>query len=1111
MKKIKLTTIIFAICCVSFLAFLAFNPSHAYFQSHAQATGVNTAKVDLLFDKFNANADGSYTIGSFSGNINTDPWGTIKNPYVMTGKNHVNNLFILQRSGYFANKKEADGTTPRQSYFVVSNKNGTPVVIDCNGMTINPIGSATNPFTGNIQGAPLAGTAAYGSYTVSQSTIANLNVVAVESTPDIGFFGTLGYTGKVTEGKDATATTEEVYATLDGFAASIDNILFADIAISANHTVGTDWWTTLFKDHTHYATDHAETHHVGIIAGHAMWATIKNTSVYYAPGTDGAVSKVAAFNLSGSNTNFYSIIGLLGTLENVNPTTTTVNGKEVFSAEKAISDVDLTEELLSGGGGDESGTLTGYMLAKNIFDRNENTSAVTTLEHYAEAYKTTDMKETVGGKLQTIFTEVSVNEGWGLFADEHTYYYFCDSIFTFAMSSEFVEGVPKDGYDHVVRIWDLNDASRLISFAASKNDWEYGSDPSVSRFAHKLTAVSPSSLYSPSDGTKSPNKNYVLGYWLDNKLYVLDITNSNGYVSALEPQTFTLGEITYETKTDANGNITEMYVIDGRADYLKSSFTYMKGYDTTGHQYENYNGYNPNYNAEKVSLTSADGNKRFGITSTVSNNYYGTPSITTGTSPTSLSSNRLDSGASYWYQWVISSPTSTNSVTVSGNHRCYFGSFLTDYNYTYYSEQLVFDTNNKKFEVLFGEPKKVQNDDSQAYPSISVTSPDQNNLLLFEVASTAITISDTKNAHIKEDSTAFQFDPSSEILFAQKSGNNTTYTLTPLESLKWNDSHGEYLTQLNHAVKMAKVTSYNDQLNWNNLMGDNGWGDLFQALLGNNSGGVVPAPVGTNGTYFTIPAGMIAFDILEASTAKPSYINIIVAINPEQGSSSIGLWPIDDEAFQIEFSQQTPQESFDLPVSDFSLSSDDITNKGITISGRVVKGADGKYANDGNSYYTVLGGKIALVGYSFEVTEAGLYFLGSMTGPMTVCYFSVSGAAGAGGDGTGGSPLGDVDFVYDNGSNVILTVDKKFSGGTHIVSDEDPTTYYYPSYYYIRMLPTAKKGETAAVTIPSETLHVRRYLGPEANDRRRYIQISKTQTATYPLGISSVYEDNLGT
>lgn len=57
MKKLKLTTIIFAICCVSFLAFLAFNPSHAYFQIFTDPVGINTAKVDLLFDKFTPNQE----------------------------------------------------------------------------------------------------------------------------------------------------------------------------------------------------------------------------------------------------------------------------------------------------------------------------------------------------------------------------------------------------------------------------------------------------------------------------------------------------------------------------------------------------------------------------------------------------------------------------------------------------------------------------------------------------------------------------------------------------------------------------------------------------------------------------------------------------------------------------------------------------------------------------------------------------------------------------------------------------------------------------------------------------------------------------------------------
>ena len=240
MKKIKFTAVLFAVCCVSFLAFLAFNPSHAYFQIFTDPVGINTAKVDLLFDKF---TEGVTNGDDFTVDLTAD-WGTPTNPYVMTGKNHVNNLFILQKSGYFAQKVDSDGN-PRQSYFRVANKDGTPLVIDCGGMNINPIGSHDNPFTGNIQGAPLGGTATYGSYTVSQSTIANLNVIANEDTPDIGFFGRLGYNGTVetvtntsTDAQGNTITSETLQLT--GFAAKLDNLLFSDITISTKQSPGAD-------------------------------------------------------------------------------------------------------------------------------------------------------------------------------------------------------------------------------------------------------------------------------------------------------------------------------------------------------------------------------------------------------------------------------------------------------------------------------------------------------------------------------------------------------------------------------------------------------------------------------------------------------------------------------------------------------------------------------------------------------------------------------------------------------------------------------------------------------------------------------------------------------
>ena len=54
-KSKYFTYILAATFSIAFVAFFIFNPSHAYFQVHKDFIGVNTAKVDLLFDKFDVN------------------------------------------------------------------------------------------------------------------------------------------------------------------------------------------------------------------------------------------------------------------------------------------------------------------------------------------------------------------------------------------------------------------------------------------------------------------------------------------------------------------------------------------------------------------------------------------------------------------------------------------------------------------------------------------------------------------------------------------------------------------------------------------------------------------------------------------------------------------------------------------------------------------------------------------------------------------------------------------------------------------------------------------------------------------------------------------------
>ena len=1235
MKKIKLTTIIFAICCVSFLAFLAFNPSHAYFQSHAQATGVNTAKVDLLFDKFNADADGNYTIGSFSGNINTDPWGTINNPYVMTGKNHVNNLFILQRSGYFANKKEADGTTPRQSYFVVSNKNGTPVVIDCNGMTINPIGSATNPFTGNIQGAPLAGTAEYGNYTVSQSTIANLNVVAVENTPDIGFFGTLGYTG-ISEDyippddNVADDTTGTPGTLTGGFAASISNVLFADISISTTQSVTDDWWTTLFKDHTHY-TDHAETHHVGIVAGHAEWATIQNVSVYYSS------DSIKAFSLGGTDTNYYSVCGIIGTLKYVNPTVTT----DGFNTENSVSDDTLE---LTGGGGGFSGMLTGYMLSEKIFGRNTNTGTGVGTENlediYDIGYDVKDLKEGTN----SIFEYVDVKEksgglwGTGIGATETTYryYFFRDSIFTFAMSArgQVVNGnvTDSDGkVDFLVRIWDVDDQGAIIApsieitsslSTGESGAWEQKPYPEKSQNLYRFEAVAPSAI-------NTANDEYLLVYRAeDGNMYcfTLSETATNGYTTS----SFTLDPIVVEGQTfaptyktsgtgylayDAENNTYTIpkLMFDGdevfRAaeGYLLYEGTYENGtvtysntplaIDATGTLYfsktddgffeapyiwtrdEVVEGSNPEqtetvstletlvlsttvtegdityekYKAVKIYMvldsiyvadsayyttqesdgslsynyysskslvytsatypmnthTTTSSSKHFGITASS----YNSPSFTLSSNEAVLDSYRASEPA-YWYALKPQSVTSnniTNLVSVSGNVQLQsWVIFLGDTTYYYHGVQLFFDTATNKFVPKINSPSDLQgvtsSSETAALPSKGTTEVD--NFLIFKMVKDETELVPGNNWEVKDTSIEHSFDSSTHVLFYDGEATDS-YTITSLEALKWNNGQGSYLTKLNHAVKLSQATEESLTLNFNKLLGDNWLGDIAQSLLGSNSGGLVPAEIGTNGTAYTIPAGMIAFDILKASADDPSYINIIVAVNPEQDKSWIGLYgPMSTDDWNDEFNLNSDwDQRFYLPVSKLGIYPGYLNQYATKISGFKTDAKTDKQTGD---YYAYLGGEVAYVAYTFSVTEPGIYLLGSGSGPMTVAYFSVDGAAGAGNDGAGNLPLGFVDFVYDNGAETnptILTVDKHQSGA-HVVEAEDLNTYYYPSYQYVRLIPVKDSK-----TIPLEEIYIRRYINgtPTADhnaDIKRFISMRRKDSDTTFMLVSSIYADN---
>ena len=1136
MKKIKFTAVLFAVCCVSFLAFLAFNPSHAYFQIFTDPVGINTAKVDLLFDKF---TEGVTNGDDFTVDLTAD-WGTPTNPYVMTGKNHVNNLFILQKSGYFAQKVDSDGN-PRQSYFRVANKDGTPLVIDCGGMNINPIGSHDNPFTGNIQGAPLGGTATYGSYTVSQSTIANLNVIANEDTPDIGFFGRLGYNGTVetvtntsTDAQGNTITSETLQLT--GFAAKLDNLLFSDITISTKQSPGADlatWWAN-FTGHDTYHEKCEETHHLGIIAGHAEWASLTNISVYYS-------ENVPAFDVGADTTNYYSIVGLLGTLSYVNPPEGAAAGTVIAAG--AVSDEQLNEELLSGGGGEGSGMLTGYMLAENIFDRKDADNAKTTLEHYAEAY---DVR-TVTEDGNPIFTVRTMQERYVAIDDweYRNYYYFADTVFTFAMTTSVaadsqgnVTGSLQEGkIDYIVKIWDLDDENQppMISLAKNQSDWSHQETGNTEKYQYLQKAEAVTSL--------TAGDSYILAYQaVDSNgktfFYTLDMMNSDGFVKVLYPYE--------EPTTNSSGQITSFLIKDISPDYSTYSFKY-NAYQDVAHD--------DTFSATPYkTFVSYDNKSALAIYSPKT----GTTGRYTGDLSLSLTGKEekpdlyADNGDSalLWFEWNIDFDESTavnNDIILSNlvlHRNGYYGALYSYFNIKLAISSLNNQSTSPYFTILqtrnnatvettnigsWWSPEYVYTvtSDPPAEPTVGANQED--NLLIFKITNFKEQTLPEMNVLPNKNAETLEFDPSENVLFCEpavKTGNTAltsaqiqatkNYTVTPLISKYWNNGRGEYLTYLNHAVKMAKPGLQNFQV----TMSNTGLGQWFGTTMDTNTGGVVLAPMGTTGINFTMPVGTIAFYINKASEDDPSEINLIVAASPGDGSTVISLFgPQALGSSSSSFDLKNPEQAFALPITEVVANAPEAgdTSHLTHLTGYYKEGKDDKNntvytleTNGGNGYYTCLGGNIVFVGCTFEVTEPGVYLLAPTEGLMSVAYFSVTGAAGAGGDGTGGSPLGDIDFVYDNGANKILTVDQKFDG-THIVEDEDLATYYYPSYHYVRMIPAiadTSKG-TAAVTFPSEKLYIRRYTSNEiSNNRKRYLKLTHSDSDTKLLGLSAIYQDN---
>jgi hypothetical protein len=1109
MNRIKTTVFVIVLGFSLITATLLFliSPSFAYFRTAFDKQGVNTVMVELIFDRLDFNNTKIKEAGFANEENGVEvPWGSKKNPYVISQKYHIQNLSVLQNSGFFAGRLENDengNAVPSQSYFLVCNPDGTPITIDCEGMSISPIGTHQDPFTGVIEGAPISGTCEYKSYGTSVSTIANLKVESKLDEPDIGFFGRLGYSGEL----DSESLTVS-----DGFAAKIDNLVFADITIISKKSLIDSlksWWDS-FLNHFNHSEDKQETHHIGVIAGHAEFATVKNISVYYS-------ENVEAFNLvsddEGSNTNYYSSTGLIGLLQYVNPI---VKEDGTIDGSNAITDSDVIGDGSSGAGGDESGTLTGYFLAKNLFDRHEAYLTKKSLPKSNE-YNVMEMKdadETELFKTVTMRERASRSEDW----EYRNYFYFQDTVFTFAMSmsveatqnGESVGTLSSDKIDYIKTIWAIDEDNRpSLSATDSFDKLQFGPDPTTApQISYYLEAVT-----SLSDGGY-----YVLAYLdkmgtddtADDTLYILDLTkeiDGNG----LLPMRKVPAEEIYTDAVYSGGNIHSISLVGTTREYYDYAFRYDKSNGT--------------------SIKKPTNDEKLGITATGNIIEYSTPVITISTS--NATNGSIGGDAAYFFDWNFVPHTDGSPLfAISATYR--FGSQIIINNYTYGYSKLTFENGSVSFSSTVDSKNDIRNDtisydDSNYFTVFRVNTntfddngnitneKDTDNKLLSP--KNILPTAKEENGELVPD-TIYDFDPSKYVLqyvgTSQEGGYSdiNNYRLLPIRSLKLNNGKGDLLTEVNHIAKLYKTHNENYQLQIGNVIGGN-IGNWINDRWATNSGGVLNTTIGTKNlsdpdnpdNLYSIPTGMIAFEINEASSEKPSYINIIVAVNPGLDNGVVGLWAMNKESWKQKFSLAEPPDSFELPISKSAISATDRENI-IKITERVIEkeDEDGKKTYitvlgenaEAETSYMYLGGKEVLVYHRFEITKTGVYMLGSQQGPLSVAYFSVSGAAGEGEDGMSGSPLGNIDFVYDyNGE--IITTDKQYTEEEQILSEEN-YEQYYPSYLFISMLPEQTK-------IQHEVIKIRRYIkSDDSSGTKRHLSLTG-QNYTEIRSVSLILQD----
>lgn len=634
-----------------------------------------------------------------------------------------------------------------------------------------------------------------------------------------------------------------------------------------------------------------------------------------------------------------------------------------------------------GGGGQESGSMPGYIRADEMYNSYcyYLSADGTTIEQ--QSGKVEIIKATSADGKQQLATAVTNSAN-------QTMYYYTDGVFTFALSDG--QDSSKVDYDKNDTLEDIWETDKVSDFTLSA-DWKIGQEGEETRYYKNLTRISDLSQI-------SDDKTYYIGRIENNVFYYMDLTTSvSGIATKIDsPQAKGDISVAIDNPEQPVLSYTDKAQRDEDAKY---AVKIIKNSSTNTCQISSANNGNLKLGIRKITFI-VSGNHIYCGNDTGSDIYY----------DFSLNTHTADNKA-----WSFSNETLSSNIRYSNNafSVAIFSAGTPEPIYIYQIDDDRDDVNTNPYSYVPTTQESAH--------------------------------------HLPADQ--YVLYPQSDSSASATKSATPTYTLTSLSDLNWKNQNGQAIWT--GESKLTKVFNMKKAVDWSitaNIFG-------FGASLG-SQGGIMLAPVGT-GAYqksVYIPTGSLAFYINKVPT-NGAKIRVIVKIpqsdqfgtlgfdsNTGGEDYYLGIWKgtvRNNSWIQLaSFDKSRAYKKVEMPRSQPKLSNNTIPEHDTTNG----SDSDNEYINvtyGNTTYKTYLQGGHYMLAYEFVVEETGVYILAASNSNMQLAYCSVDGIASAGRDGTGGSPWGSVDFVYDNNVDKILLVTDTDQRGEGV--EEDCSNYYYGS------------------------------------------------------------------